>query len=441
MAIRFGESASIGVKAFIVGAIVLALLIPLTMLAGIVSERSALREQAYAKVAQGWGGEQVVGGPVLTIPTERLVWDGSKTRVERMDIYLLPSQLDVEADLRLEAESRYVGIYAVPVYLSHVRIRGQFNLDSLRPLLDRQDVTYLWNQSRIRLLLSDVKSLREIGRARIAGKDVELGPGGRGLYVGVEAAAPADLVTQQGAVPFEFDAVLAGSRGFSMLPLGSKTTLDLKSDWPHPSFQGAFLPLDRAIEAQGFQARWQVLELNRSYRQAWVEGEVEEATVLASAFGVGLYQAVDVYQRGERAIKYALLFIALTFLTFFAWEQISRIRIHPLQYLLVGLALSVFYLLLIALSEHLKFALAYVIAATALVLLIAIYLAGALRSRGRGIIAGSAMTVVYGLLYVLVLSEDYALLLGAVILFVALAAVMLATRRIDWYGRVEHAAE
>jgi inner membrane protein len=142
---------------------------------------------------------------------------------------------------------------------------------------------------------------------------------------------------------------------------------------------------------------------------------------------------VDIYQRGERAVKYAVLFIALTFLTFFAWEQVTRNRLHPLQYLLVGLALSMFYLLLIALSEHITFALAYITSAAALVLLIGMYLAGALRSAWRGVVAGGAMSLVYGLLYMLVLTENYSLLLGSIILFAALAAVMQATRRVDWY--------
>jgi inner membrane protein len=207
----------------------------------------------------------------------------------------------------------------------------------------------------------------------------------------------------------------------------------LRSDWPHPSFQGAFLPAEREITAQGFEARWQVLELNRTYRQVFAEGEVDVATLDKSAFGVGLFQSVDIYQRAERAVKYAALFIALTFLTLFAWEQVTRNRLHPLQYLLVGLALSMFYLLLIALSEHIAFAVAYVTAAASLVLLIGLYIAGALRSSYRGLVAGGAMSLVYGLLYMLVLSKDYSLLLGAIILFVALAAVMLATRRIDWY--------
>ena len=218
-----------------------------------------------------------------------------------------------------------------------------------------------------------------------------------------------------------------------MLPLGSTTTLQLHSNWPHPSFHGAFLPAERTIAPTGFDARWQVLELNRSYRQVWSEFEVSEAALAESSFGVGLYQAVDVYQRVERAVKYALLFIALTFLTFFAWEQITRNRLHPLQYLLIGLALSIFYLLLIALSEHISFVIAYVAAAVALAALIGVYVAGALRSSMRGGIAAAAMSGVYALLYALVLSEDYALLLGAIVLFVALAAVMLVTRTVDWY--------
>jgi inner membrane protein len=165
----------------------------------------------------------------------------------------------------------------------------------------------------------------------------------------------------------------------------------------------------------------------------WSELDVNEATLTDSSFGVSLYQAVDVYQRVERAVKYALLFIALTFLTFFAWEQITRNPMHPLQYLLIGLALSIFYLLLIALSEHISFAAAYLTAAVALVVLIGVYIAGALRSSIRGGVAGIAMSGVYALLYALILSEDYALLLGAIVLFVALAAVMFVTRRIDWY--------
>lgn len=434
MAIDLRTSGSVGWKALVIGAIVVLLLVPLMMLRGLVSERSMSRDQAYGKVAEGWGGDLIIGGPMIVVPTERIVAQAGSTQIERIDLYLLPAALDVDVELTLENEPRRVGIYTVPVYLAHARISGEFDPRGLGPLLDRPGVTYRWDQARLRLPLWDVRSLRAVEQAKLATVDLKFGPAGTGICPGIEAAIDPALATADRPIPFEFRTVMAGSRGFSVLPMGSTTKVGLRSAWPHPSFQGAFLPVERTITANGFSALWQVLELNRPYRQAFRSDEVAEATLSSSSLGVGLYQPVDAYQRGERAIKYALLFIVLTFLTFFAWEQVGAMRMHPLQYLLVGLALSVFYLLLIALSEHLQFWMAYLIAATGLVALIGVYIAGALRSRGRGIVAASAMTLVYALLYMLVLSEDYALLLGAIILFVALAGVMLATRRVNWYG-------
>ena len=433
MAMRMVESGSVTIKAVLIGVIVVLLLVPLAMLRSVVTERASLREQAYQRVAEGWGGDLTFGGPMIIVPTERSVVVDDKARLVRSDIYLLPSQLNVDVDVKLDAEPRYVGIYKVPVYLSTLRVQGEFDFSALQPLLARPGVTYLWSQSRLRLPLSSVASLRQIQQADLAGQHVKLGPVAPGLYRGVEATLDLSELRNTPAASFDIAALVAGSRSVSMLPLGNETSVTVRSDWPHPSFQGTFLPVERKITEQGFEARWQVLDLNRAYRQVWQEGEVDEAMLMQSAFGVGLYQPVDIYQRGERAVKYAVLFIALTFLTFFAWEQVTRNRLHPVQYLLVGLALSMFYLLLIALSEHLAFLIAYLIAATALVLLIGTYIAGAMRSSRRGLVAGGAMGVVYGLLYMLVLSEDYSLLLGAIILFVALAAVMLATRRIDWY--------
>jgi inner membrane protein len=439
MAFGIGESSSATLKAVIIGVIVLLLLVPLALLRGLVSERVALREEAYQRVAEGWGGNVVVGGPMLIVPVQQTMVENVNgkdvARLVRNDVYLLPARLEMRIDLQLQAEPRYVGIYAVPVYLADVHLAGEFDFAVLRERAGNagSDVQYLWHQSRLLLPLSQVRSLREVTQASFGGRALELGPAGPAVYRGIETAIDLDPPGADASSAFEFRSVIAGSRDLSMLPLGSKTTLQLHSNWPHPSFHGAFLPAEHTISASGFDARWQVLELNRSYRQVWSEFEVNEAALAESSFGVGLYQAVDVYQRVERAVKYALLFIALTFLTFFAWEQITRNPLHPLQYLLIGLALSLFYLLLIALSEHISFIAAYVTAAVALAVLIGVYIAGALRSSMRGAVAGTAMSGVYALLYALVLSEDYALLLGAIVLFVALAAVMLVTRRVDWY--------
>ena len=437
-AFQIGESGSVTLKAVLIGVIVLLLLVPLGMLRGLVTERSELREQAYARVAEGWGGSAVLGGPMLVVPTQRTVIEKIDDKREvakiiRTDLYLLPARLDMKVDLQLQDEARYVGIYAVPVYLADLQFKGEFEFAALQPLLDRPGVTYLWHESRLRLPVSEVRSLREVSVASFAGQTVKLGPAQPGVYRGIEARVDLTELAKTASAAFEFHTVTAGSRDLSLLPLGSTTTLAMHSNWPHPSFHGAFLPAERTITADGFDARWQVLELNRSYRQAFSEEEVDESALQQSAFGVAVYQAVDVYQRSERAVKYALLFIALTFLTFFAWEQITRNPLHPLQYLMIGLALSIFYLLLIALAEHISFAAAYLSAAVALVALIGVYVAGALRSSLRGAVAGVAMSGVYALLYALVLSEDCALLLGAIVLFVALAAVMLVTRRVDWY--------
>lgn len=426
-------SGSVTLKAATIGVIVLVLLIPLSMLRGLVSERAKLREHAYTRVAEGWGGANVLGGPMLIVPTERTYVENDHERSVRGNLYLLPARLDIALDVRLEPEPRKVGIYEVPVYLGDIRLEGEFDFAALTSAPEDPTTRYLLAEARLLLPMSQVRSLREVRSARFSDKTLTFSPSRGRVLSGIESVLDLSSVSPGDRATFRFDTTLAGSREISLLPLGSETRVQFASNWPHPSFNGAFLPSSHEIGAEGFKARWQVLELNRPYPQRWAEGEIAETALLQSTFGVALYQPSDIYQRGERAIKYALLFIALTFLTFFAWEQLSATRLHPLQYLLVGLALSTFYLLLIALSEHLSFGIAYGLGAAALALLIGAYIAGAVASPARGVVVAGAMAVVYGLLYVLVISEDYALLLGAITLFAALATVMLVTRRVDWY--------
>ncbi len=435
MALQIVSSTSTTAKMALIGIVVVVLLVPLIMLRNMVQERTALREQAFQKVALGWGGPLTVGGPVLAIPTERPVVEGNVTRICRENVFILPDTLEVVADLRQESEPRYVGIYQVPVYIAGLKLRGAFNLAADRPNIEARypGLIWHWDQARLRLPISEVRSLRKLTSTKFAGNELTFSPAGGASLAGVEAMVHID---ESSPTPLAFDIELsvAGSREISLLPLGGTTTAQLHSDWPDPSFQGAFLPAARSITPQGFDASWQVLQLNRTFGQNWLERDVDADALRASAFGVGLFQAVDVYQRVERAMKYALLFIALTFITFFAVEHLTRIRLHPLQYLFVGLALSIFYLLLLALSEQVSFAVAYWSAALALVALMGAYLAGALRKRRRGAAAAAAMTGVYGVLYALVLSENYALLMGAIVLFAALGALMLVTRHVDWYA-------
>jgi len=436
-------SMSTTLKAVAIGLIVLVLIVPLSMLQGLVSERAGQREEAYEKIAQGWGGAVTVGGPMLVVPTEYRAVENSITRVHRQDVYLLPQELDVTIDARQETEQRHVGIYQVPVFIASMSIAGRFDLATQLAVvaLRYPDRTILWGQTTLRLPLSQVGSLRELGSARFGDHELAFTPVTRGPFGGLEAPIPLDPSTADDRRDFEFRLRMAGSRELSVLPFGSTTRVEMQSDWPHPSFRGAFLPAERVVTERGFSASWQVLELNRPYGPVITSEEIDPGAVLDSALGAGFYQAIDVYQRGERAIKYALLFIALTFMTMFAWEHVARVSLHPLQYLLVGLALSIFYLLLIALSEHLPFVYAYWIGATALVALIGIYLAGALHRRERGFAAATGMAGVYGVLYALVVSESYALLMGSIVLFIALATLMVTTRNVNWYVRSTQQAD
>jgi len=372
---------------------------------------------------------------MLVVPLDRIERNEKGERISvRRHLYVLPSNLQVSVELIEQPDKRHVGIYQVPVYLARVKIVGEFAPRAATNAAGRYvaDATYFHAQTRLRMPLSDARSLRELVRAEVGGQTPAFAPAEPGVYSGIEA----DLdLTAAGAQPlkFAFEVVLAGSRGFSVLPLGAVTNVTITSAWPDPKFTGAFLPATRTVASDGFNAKWQVLELNRTYSQSWVDADFPEQRLLQSAFGVELFQSVDVYQRSERAVKYALLFIALTFLSFFAWERLTKIAVHPLQYLLIGLALSTFYLLLIALTEHLPFVVAYWTAAGALILLLGTYTGAALQGARRGAAVAAAMALTYAVLFMLVLSEQYSLLMGAIVLFIALAIVMLATRRVQWY--------
>jgi inner membrane protein len=262
------------------------------------------------------------------------------------------------------------------------------------------------------------------------------GPGGNPLFEsGIHAPVPG-----AGAAPhaFAFTLALHGSEALSLAPLGVETTATLRSTWPHPSFAGAFLPETRAVSPSGFAASWRVSQFGRSYGQQWRLGSPEgigdlSARVARSTFGVALYLPADGYQQTTRSLKYGVLFIGLTFGAFFLFEVLSELALHPLQYLLVGLALALFYLLLLSISEHTGFAAAYGVSAAATVALVTTYAAAILARTLRAFAIGGLLAALYAYLYVLLRAEDDALLMGALALFVILALVMYGTRRIDWH--------
>jgi inner membrane protein len=417
-----------------IGLIALGLMIPLSMLRGLIVERSQMRNQAVETVAKGWGGGLTAGGPMLRVPFD--VESKSNTgeiSKQLHQLFILADDLDIQATID-HTMTRRIGIYGVPVYLVRARLSGTFKMADVMAaaLGPYPNAVFRWKEAAVRLPLSDVRSVREISAAALGRRSLTFGPALAQGLPGVEAGIDLLEFFHDQSLPFAAQLVLAGSQSLSFAPTAATTGTILASDWPDPQFQGAFLPSHYTIDAHGFHASWQVLALNRGFAQSWVDDQVGSSQLANAAYGVDLFQSVDVYQRSERAVKYALLFIALTFLAFFAWESLGKIRVHAMQYLLIGLALSAFYLLLIALAEHLPFWLSYWLGVAALAGLLGFYVSGALGSIRLGAMIAAVMSLVYGLLFMLVLSESYALLIGAIALFAVLATVMVATRKLRW---------
>jgi len=409
------------------------MLIPLAQVQGLIGERSELREHAVWTIAQGWGGKQQFGGPVLAIP-KRARSTTTNGWVDSTEL-LLPDQLDIAGTLA--PELRHYGIYSTPVYTGQFKLSGQFLARDIAAL-GNPEATYFWDRAELRVPISDEHGIRRAGTLHFAGADYEFGPCSGGVGDSNAIAVPVDaskLSVSAEKYAFDFELTLAGTQDLSLLPLARRTQVSLSAPWPDPSFRGAFLPAERSVDAQGFQAKWQVLDLNRSFGQHWLQDDFHAKPAFsAAAFGVGLYQPVSIYQQNERAGKYGVLFIALTFVAFFLFEVLKKLRVHPVQYLLIGLALTTFYVVLLALSEQIGFAWSYLVAATLVVLLVGGYAAAVLRTRRSGVLLGATMALVYGLLYGLVVSEQYSLLMGSVALLAIVALLMYLTRRVDWYA-------
>lgn len=432
-------------KAVVVGGLIVMLLIPLANVESLVHERGNLRDAAAQRVAESWGGVQTTGAVLLAIPVEttRVVIEQTaagreiqRTEVERNVLHVLPDVLEVAANA--EPGYRTVGLYRTPVYLAQVGISGYFaHADFAHLLQEKKGREVKWSEARLVVLNSESRALRAVEGLEVAGEALQAAADGYAGSAGISTPVPASVLTGAAQVPFRLKLTLAGSRSLMFLPLARKAIVEMKSTWPHPGFIGAPAPLDPQIGAEGFSARWSVLEFNRDFPQSWYDSEVRagvaaETAFTSSALGVNFYEPVDVYQRNYRALHYAALLIVITFLAFFLFEQLSGLPVHAMQYLMVGLGLALFYLLLLALSEHLRFVYAYAISASGLVLLITVYLSGVFRRLLPALAAGSGLAVLYTLMYWILRSEDYSLLMGALLLFGVLALTMLGTRRVDW---------
>jgi inner membrane protein len=414
------------------------LLVPVTMIYALVHERMSRRDESSQAISGEWGGRQVLGGPVLSVPYTHTWVDSSGNVRERTErVFALPEILQVQGDLEPAVRSR--GVFDAVVYTARLRVTGRFanpDLSAARPA--PQEI--LWDQATVHVGVADPKGIAERVSLVFDGREVPFVPGvvPNGLFAtGVHAAAPGLAAGRDTPLAFEFVIDLNGTTDFRLLPGGDETVVQLASSWPHPSFTGSPLPRERTTGPSGFTATWRVPYFGRGFGSRWT-GEDAASEQLrtqagASAFGVVLLQPVDLYQQTERAVKYAALFIVTTFVIAFLWEVGGSVLVHPVQYLFVGFAMCIFYLLLLSLAEHVGFDVAYTSAVTATVVLLGWYWSWVLGGRRQGVLMGVALVSLYGFLYLLLRLEDYALLAGSVGLFALLAIVLYTTRQVNWY--------
>lgn len=421
---------SLIVKLLAIGFITLILLIPNAMIDDLIRERQFRQDEVIREVSQSWGGSQAIRGPLLSIPysTWQTFEDGKRMET-RHTAWFLPKKLNVDGNLKHEIRRR--SIFDVVLYQAELRLAGEFEQPDFQSLhVNPEDVH--WDEARLSTGISGMTGIKEIVTVDWAGEALQMEPGTSansflGSGVSTEIPLSPDGKTYSFSIPIKIN----GSENLSFDPVGKATTVNLRSDWHSPSFEGAFLPDSREISPDGFTAQWQVLDLNRPYPQQWKDEDVNFGQYNLS---VRLIKPVDEYLKNTRSAKYAILVIGLTFLLYFFFEVLQKLLIHPFQYLLVGLALTVFYLLLLSLSEHVGFNLAYLVSSLATIGLIAGYSFSVLKIKRLVFQLLLLLVAIYGFIFILLQLEDYALLAGSAGVFIALASVMWASRKIDWYN-------
>jgi inner membrane protein len=439
-------------KFFLICGLILVLGIPLLIVWGLIGEREQRAAGVRQTVAQEWGGSQYIDGPLLIVPytVKRVTAEGDKRIeevVEKRAVFL-PKSLKIGGKATTKVLHR--SIYDVAVYTSLLDFEGSFAAPDIAEVAaDAQSVR--WRDAVLAVAVSDVSGLKEAASLSIDGSETlsfepSIGvPAIRAGGIHVRLASAAKLFAAPGAAPdaapaglnafdFKFQLTLNGSSELTFAPVAQQTTVDLSSDWRDPSFMGAFLPNDRTIEATSFSARWQIPHLARSVPQSWTLGDQDLERMSPYAFGVRFIVPVDFYQLVSRAAKYATMFLATAFMAVFLLEIRSTRQVHPVQYLFVGLTMTFFYLLLLSLAEQIGFLWAYLIAALATGGMLSLYVARVQGNLNKGLVMAGVFFVLYGLLYLILQMEDYALLAGAIAGFVMLAVVMFSTLHVDWSG-------
>lgn len=449
-------------KVFVVAVLTLFLLIPLSMISSLIYERLDTKRDAELEVTSKWSGEQIITGPIIVIPYFQEIKLKDKHELLRKSLLILPSEMDVLADAKVEKRKR--GIYDVSLYRSNIEISGLLSFENLSKTGIEPEQLYL-NEARVIMGISDLKGIRESVIMRLGNKEYNFEPGipVENLYTdinptydkynyqrvaqstspnfstgllsaGLNVKLDSILVNKlsEKSIPFSISLQLNGSQGLFIVPIGKTTKAIVTSDWSTPSFGGDFLPKSHDVTDSGFNAKWKVIDLNRSFGQTVDANNATAINQMASsAFGVKFIQSVDQYQQNKRSIKYAILIILLTFVVVFFIEVLKKKKVNPFQYLLVGLALVLFYSLLLSLSEIWGFNLAYIVAAIMTTGLIVLHLSNILKNRKLGMFIGALLTFLYVFVFILIQMESYALLVGSIGLFCILAVIMYFSKKLE----------
>ena len=431
---------SITARMLVVGFLLMVLLIPLEFVKSLISERSYRQAQVVKEINSKWGNEVLLSGPILKIPyktfKEVRSYDEKAKAYETTNeetikyAYFFPDSLDIASDVESKPLNR--SIYESVVYTADLTIKGIFpKIDFTKADIPENHI--IWDKATVIIKTSNLKGIRNSPEVHFNQQVLQMTPQYDTKYLNTIQSGYVKNLTEisTNSTLFSFNLKINGSESLKFLPIGKETTTSMKSNWHSPSFDGRFLPEDgsREISKDGFEASWKVLQINRQFEQSFFGylPELEEF-----AFGTNFIIPVDEYQKSERTAKYGFMVIGLTLLVFLLIQLVSKLYIHPFQYVMIGLALVMFYTLLISISEHSSFLKAYAIAAFAVLGLITIYSRAILKGFKFPLLVCTSLASLYGFIYVIIQLENYALLVGSIGLFVILAIIMFASRKIDW---------
>ncbi|OQA85120.1 MAG: Inner membrane protein CreD [Lentisphaerae bacterium ADurb.Bin242] len=413
---------SITLKIVLIAFIILVLQVPVLMVYGLIADRQRSQNTAISDVTSKWGKTQLVSGPYMIFPAVRKIDEKKK---ENTAVYLLPSTLKIQGEVT--PQIRYRGIYQVVLYSAELKITGRFDYDFPAAAPDNPEKIFL-NDAVFALGISDIIGIRKY-TVKINGTEVAPRsgiPDRRIAESGIHIPLP--LTASKGEIEFEISILLNGSTGLEFLPLGQQTSVQLGSSWADPSFCGSILPTNHYIARNEFRAEWNTTSLNRNYPQQWIGSAYSTKN---SSFGVEFKLLTSLYTQVHRAINYAALFMVFIMMAYLIGERAAKVWMHPLQYFLCGCAIVLFYSILLSVGEHLPFHWAYAIAAVSVTLLTAFYCKAIFRKNKVAVCEGIAMFFAYGIIFLLLKLETYALLVGSAVLFVLLAVLMAVTANVN----------